>query len=673
MRLCVEPSSQHHQHLATHSAAAAAAAPRQHQSPELLTLRDRTGLEDLFRALQTQDSILLHKAFIEWTSVLADPSSPFHDAAVRQAQELSGPSFSEILRSLDPMASEKHDVAHGLNLTPGHTQFTNASALVDEFGVRRRHRQLLRGMQALMQARSESRHSLTTADYEVLIRCAGISVDLLAAKRFWNAMAGQGLQESRTAKTWTEFIKSRFMTEPAYYQFDRSRVAVMARDLYSNRETLPSANLKRMDNMRLSINALKMEPWNRRVDEPDEDLRRVFRRKTDFRSYRAHWIRGLYYGHEIDTELLSVSLIAFARSSSLRSIKEFIFKSYYGIHIDEQSVPGRIEISGGIDLPADSPIRPNERFLSAIVDALGSMSHIALGMKLLDFVSRRYDVPIPRETWSNLLNWTYLCASKPFKPLRRLHGDFPSTATSAADVRLVWDVMTSEPYNIAPTFEDYDIYIKTLISQRAFGRALGLIRGHILPAYEHVVQEHQLAVQDEVLQNGIAPSGTATQQAARLEAQTYKEYLHHHISSWFDRLLKTASANKGHREGDVMKTMIPNLVVEFGDFFHHQIQYRTAQGVVRIHRPEAFRRFEWKARWRKTLPQKKAGIHAYRVEGSDQPDFAYPLVPTMKIFEWRRQAKPRMEHLGKAPEEAKGKKKEAPHEWWDRLEDELML
>ncbi|KAK2592546.1 hypothetical protein QQS21_009761 [Conoideocrella luteorostrata] len=651
-------------HLATHGTHAATA-PKQHHFAEFLPPRDRTELDDVLAAVQSQNPDQVYNAFLLWTDVLSNPSSPLHDAAVRQAQELPGPSFSEILRILDPMRSAGHDVAQGLNVTQGQAQFTNAGRLVDEFGVRKHHRQLLRGMQVLLEVRDGSQHGLTVADYEVCLRYAGAAVDYQATKSFWSAMPGNGLQESRSAKTWTEFIKSRFMTEPTYYQFDRSRVAVMARDLYSNHSPLPMATLKRMDRMRLSINALKKEPWNRRKDEVDEDMRRLFRRRIDFRGYKGHWIRALYYGHEVDEELMCTSLIAFARSSSLHSMKTLIFKNYYDITIDEETDPGNTHISGGAELPANSPIKPTSRLLNAIVEAFGSISHIPLGMKLVDFVSRRYNIPIPHETWSNLLNWTYLCASKPFKPMRRLHGDFISTVTTTADVREVWNVMTSEPYHVAPKFDDYDIYIKTLLAQRSFGQALALIRSHILPFYQDVIDDYEIAVQDEILQNDLGPCPQATHR--RNQAELYKDYIHHRISSWFDKLLKTASSNKGHRDGAVMKTMIPNLLIEFGDFFPHQIRYRTAQGVVQMDRPEATRRFTWTKQWRETLPQKKAGIHVRDIEGSDQPDFDYPQIPVIKVLEWQRRPKPRMTRFGKAPKDAEARR------WWDRLEEELML
>ncbi|KAG6009097.1 hypothetical protein E4U54_008605 [Claviceps lovelessii] len=678
--------------------------------------RTRTELDDVLIAVQRRQPDQVYEAFRVWTRILADGTEKEHEAAVRRAQELPGPSLSEILRSLDPLlfGGKQNDITHGLNLTPGLAQFTDVSKLVTRFGVRHRHRRVVRGMKTLLAVRSRSKPGLTTADHEVMLRCAGAAADYQASKTMWSKMAASGLQDSRTVKTWTEFIKARFRTEPTYYQFDRSRVAVMARDLYSNREPVSMATLKRMDGMRMSMNAMKREPWNRRTDEIDEDARRLLRRRADFRGYKGHWVRALYYGHDVDEELVCASLIAFARSSSLHAIKTLIFETFYGIHIDQQSEPGNPSISGGNELPPTSPLRPTPRLLNAIVEAFGPMSHIPLGMKLLDFVSRRYDVTIPPETWSNLLSWTYVCASKPFRPLRRLHqGDSPSvsitTSTTAADVRAVWNAMTSEPYNITPTFQDHDILIKTLLIQRSLRHALAVIRNDIMPLHQRARSDHELAIHDEILQNDLELSSPhATRR--RAQAALHKDYIRHHISSWLDRLLKVASANSGYRNHSFTKTTIPDLLLEFADFLPPRIRYRTAQGIVQLRRPEFDTapsptapavaaaamppRFTWHKTMRETLPQKMAGIYARDDPDVHRPEFAYPAVPVMKLLEWQRVPRRRLRALGRAPKaplkmkDGGGRRGKRPpwrpgdgvvmpragvRRWWSKVGEEMMM
>ncbi|RFU77648.1 mitochondrial atpase expression domain-containing, partial [Trichoderma arundinaceum] len=336
---------------------------QRHLFSELMPPSVRPELELLLESIQKRDMSRISWEFTAWTDILSDVNLPYHEAAVREARELPGSTFSEILRSIDPLLSPEVDIAHGLNLTQGHAQFTFPGMLLNQFGVRKVHHGILQGVRTLIAIRSEasSPHRLTPADYEMAMRCAGAAVDYQQAKAFWVAMAAQGLQDSRTSKSWSDFIKARFMVEPAYYQFDRSRVAFLARDLYSNHNPLPMSTVKRLDNIRFSVNALKREPWNRRSDELDEDMRRLLRRRVGYKSFKNHWIRGLYYGHEMDEELLCTSMIAFARSSSVYSIKKMILENYYGIIVtdgDASRQPADVRISGGRDFPPNSPLKP---------------------------------------------------------------------------------------------------------------------------------------------------------------------------------------------------------------------------------------------------------------------------------------------------------------------------
>ena len=649
--------------LATHSA------PRVEKPhfAEFLPPRQFTEIDVLLRSMQAQDHARMRRAFAKLTDVLADPESEAHESAVKQIQELSAATFSEILRSVDPLTST-HDLAHGLNITMGDSQYTNARKLVDEFGVRTHHRNVLEGMQLLFQIRSTSGKELLPTDYEVLMRCAGAGVDYQTTKDFWAAMASSGQQRLRTSKTWTEFIKARFLTDPLYYQYDRSRVAVLPRHQYSGRSPMPMATVKRLDKMRLSMNALKAEPWNRRYDEVDEDLRRLFRRRGDFRAYNSHWIRALFYGHEMDEELLCVSMIAFSRSSSLHRIKTLILETFYGIQIQESESkePDEVAITGGHDIPQGSPLRPTVQFLNAIVEAFGSMSQISLGTKLLLFVSSRYDIPIPAETWSNLLNWTYLCQSKPYQRMRKIQGGFASTTVGAADVFRIWDTMTSPPYNIQPTFADYSVYIKTLIAQRFLSHALTAITTHAIPHYRTVAAAHEAALRDEILQTSAAGHTPARAATRRQRAEVLKDHTYTRISHMFTQLLKSASALQTYRKGPSSGIFFPDLIRDYAEFLPPTVKYRTAQGIAELDRVDADAEARYEGRkhtWRTTLPQKLGGYVARQFEGSDQPNFPYPMARQMRVGGWKRVPKRRAAVLGVAGEER----------WREKVENEFAL
>lgn len=623
-----------------------------------------THLDLLLRGIQRRDRPQILSNFHQWTTSLVDTDNA---AALDELAQLPIPTFSEILRWIDPVENSSHDVAHGLGISIGQLQFTNADWLVDDYGVRAQHRAVLKAMKILVEARLECGKPLMVVDYQVLMRCAGAAADLAAAADFFGAIAKNGLQARRNTATWTEFMKARFMVEPIYYQYDRSRVAVMASQTYTAHERCVQADFWRMERMRLSINALRALPFNRRPERPSQDLRMWLRNKTGFKSARAHWIRSKLYGVLLDEEMLCTTMVAFARASSMVGIRGVVLQRGFRISLFENSKTGEISIAGGKRFRPGSPREPTERFLNAIVESFGSMSRVNTGLKLLVYVSQRYSIPIPHKTWSNLLNWAYVCASKPFQPQRRLQGRWPLNVVGPKDIRKIWSIMTSKPYEVEPAFDDYGVYVKALVITRCFFSALDVIRDYAIPYYRRLEQEHQQIVSDDILQ------GVSTPSHRRTEIEVRKEYVWFHIASWVTKIVRTASKNKKQRQGRFMKVILPNLIIEFDEFLHDQIRYRTAQGHVCLNRPVVDKRFDWVREFRDVLPADAGGIMIRRkleeleVNTRDS-DFVWPQVIPMKVLEWRRKPRQRERALGLAPESTDVKARE----WWKNLEDELM-
>lgn len=571
---------------------------------------------------------------------------------------MSSATFSEVLRNLDPISHNELDAAHNILISQGLARFSDAGKYVDEFGVRHHHRELLQGVQLLLGIRRHAGQGLSATDYEILIRIAGTAVDQHAAKKFWNVMVGDDLRDARTSRTWNEFIKARFMTEDSYYQFDRSRVAVMARDLYRNLAPMPMQSLKKLERMRLALNANMQQPFNRRRDEPEEDIRRLMRHRRDYRGYNSHWIRAQFYGHEMNEDLLCTSLKAFARSSSLTAIKDLILKPYYNIEIADGEVEGTYAISGSRNFPPHHPLRPTTALLDAIIDSLGAISHVSLATQLVQHLSQVYSIPITHATWSNLLNWTYLNASAPFSTMRKAAGDYSSTAVSSADVLATWDAMAAA--NITPSIDDYHIYLKALIVQRATPKALAILREHLIPHHDTLTAAHDAALADEVLQAAASPEPVPLASRRRARAALLKDEAHYRIATALAALLQSISAQRTSRHA--AQTTVPHLVAEFDRFLPKRVRYRVAQGTVELDRPwaEEFKIDHWRQRVRATKPAKLAGFHA-RGEGSDQPDFAYPVAPSMKVLEWEPVPRKRMGPVTRPEHNA---------DWWKALEEE---
>lgn len=630
----------------------------------------QTPLDLLLQAIQQRDTSQFLPRFLAWTETLAVTEDNVQDVqtAHEELQKLPVATFSEILRSIDPIANPEQDIAHGLVLNRGRMMLTNAAIIVDEYGVRKKNRALLDAVTMLYEARVGCEIPLLLHDYEVLLRCAGAASDVQAAIRFFGAISKHGLARERNTSTWIEFIKARFLTEPMYYQWNRANVAVLARQTYSNLQPYEPKALWRMERMRLSQNALIGLPLNRVPGKERQDLRMWLRRKRKFRSYYDHWVRSTLYGVLVNEELLCTSMIAFARSSSLANIKGIILRQHFAILINEDHATGEVTIRGGKDFRPGNPREPTVRLLHAIVEAFGTMSRIPTGLKLLVFVSNRYNIPIPHETWSNMLNWAYVCASKPFSTMRKLQGNYAVNRADHNQVCEIWKIMTSKPYKVKPTIDDYSCYIKALIKGQKLVTAIAIIRQEVVPWYRELEEEHHQNVFEEMLQGQTSPS------QRRLQIETKKEYAWYHINTWFREILEAASDKKAYRNGLFMQVKIPALIEEFSDFFHDTISYRTALGYVGIRRPNVVKRADWYQETRKMLPQVLGGMIVRKIDETNEnfspgdPETDWPEAAQFNLVRWQRRYRPRVRAEGLPPEAGDVNARE----WWKTLEEELI-
>ncbi|KAF9768868.1 hypothetical protein IL306_013786 [Fusarium sp. DS 682] len=641
--------------------------------PEEASTYRPTPLDVLLRAIRCQDIGRVLPAFQTWVVSLVNDDIQIANVALQELAELPVATFSEILRALDPVANKHLDVAHGIAISPGEMQFTNACHLVDEFGVRHQHRLVLNAMKILTQARRDAGRKLVLSDYEILIRCAGAAGDIADAAFFFGLITRHDLGPKRTTATWNEFLKARYMTDPVYYQYHRQRVLYKPREGYRLFFRTELNNVWRLESLRHSQNALRAIPFNRQRHRLWADNMLWMRKKTGFQSYFAHWRRSKDTGVLLNEELLCTSLIAFARSGSFQHMRGIVLKRGFGIGLKEHRRSGTFTVNGRKTFRPGNPRAPTERLLNAIVEAFGSMMRIRLACQLLIHVSNSYNIPIPRETWCNLFNWAYVCGAKPNQRQRRFMGNFPtSSKVNSSVVTEIWDTMTSEPYNVKPSFENYINYINVLIFKHRFSEALDMIRNHAVPHYRLLEKQHLQNVFDEVLQEVSEPSHR------RITIETQKDHMWYQIAKCLENLLNTASKDSRRRNGKFATTAVPHIVTDFSEFLHDQIRYRTSQGYVCLERTVEVPRFKWTKEIRTTLPQLKGGLEtqAMASRGLIEEEETYegrmenwPRDREMRIIDWKRKPQPRTRAMGPAPESTDVNARE----WWKNLEDELMM
>ncbi|KAF4119787.1 hypothetical protein GMORB2_4453 [Geosmithia morbida] len=635
-------------------------------------------------------------AFLRWTDALRDASSPCHDAAVSQLANLPSPVLSEVLRSVDPIVNPDLDIAHGLTVSQGHAQVTDVGKLMDRFGMRLHHVRVLQGVMAILHLRERQQHeqqpsgphgredgrrhyfALRPADFDAMLRCVGAAVDFRAAVAVFGAMHDHGLTSLRTTRTWIEFLKARYLLDPTYYQFDRARVAVDPRDVLTGRDLSAAADrhdsVTRLDRIRLSVNAFQREP------------------------FWSHLVRQQSYPNMATEELLCADMVGLARSNDRQAILGRILADQYGILVDDDEAR---PITGGRDFLPGSPLRPTPRLMAALVESLGSMAEVSLAMQLVDFVSRRYGLPIPRDVWSSLLSWTYVGASKKLRRMRRIHPTGRDAHVDTRDVLHVWRVMVSEPYAVEPSFEDLDVHIRSLIITRRVRRAISLIRHSAVPYHDSLVTEFETALFDEILLKDAAsfsPSSSSSSSSTiskaihrRRQLETKKDHVANRMAIWLDDILRTTSQVSRLRRSTVTTALIPNLVRDFPHLFYRGVRYRTATGEVSIRHVD---REASRCRWasmdeveRRVLPA-KLGSHLVGLDAVDRhgnprampgvgpafvenPDFEWPVVEPLRVLQRRRTPRTRIADVACPP--VKGAAQADRRRWWGDVKMQLMM
>lgn len=106
-----------------------------------------------------------------------------------------------------------------------------------------------------------------------------------------------------------------------------------------------------------------------------------------------------------------------------------------------------------------SPIYPTDRLLFAVAHAFGTNSNFPAAMRLVDFISRSYDVPVPEYVWLELCQRGFIQTR--FKTMRRCRG--PRQDEIEPDLLLqTCAAMMSAPHNVMPTIDVYRIMAKTI-------------------------------------------------------------------------------------------------------------------------------------------------------------------------------------------------------------------
>lgn len=174
------------------------------------------------------------------------------------------------------------------------------------------------------------------------------------------------------------------------------------------------------------------------------------------------FVHMIEQGIMADASAFSLLMTALAKEGDQAGVKS-VLKQVWDIDADSpDDVDEDPQRPNG--LACESPLYPNEQVVWTIADIFGSNNDIPAALRVIDYVSRRYSVPISTRVWGVLLEWTYVLSQR--RSSKAVSGlDWSGIAQGQLPLRSVeslWNTMTSEPYGIEPTIDMYDRYIRNL-------------------------------------------------------------------------------------------------------------------------------------------------------------------------------------------------------------------
>ncbi|KAK1992122.1 hypothetical protein LX36DRAFT_662722 [Colletotrichum falcatum] len=536
-------------------------------------------LAHVLRAVQSQDTSKILRG------VVALAHHPQQIRVADALRNLPPTAFSAIVRSLDPSrVGPKTDAAHGLRIPSGLAQFSSVASVADQYGIRKIYTRTFHALRSLFDLRSYHGSSPSQADHVVLLRCAGAASDFEAAKAIWRgAMKEDPLTNPKDGLVIAEYFKSRFLTDPTYTQNDLARFRVRPRNMARNRKGFDQTKLLwPLEKLRLSISSRKRDRFGRAPWLPTHDMHRLVSLPAPVRRLQGYAKRERKV---VDEEFYCAYLLASARAGSFRDMIGLLWRTWK-IKITDLRDHRAADITGGLGREKLSPLLwPTERLLHGIVQSFGCTGHVILARKLMMYISRRWQIPIPSSSWSALLEWTYILSSKPASQEWKIIGD-PNRIIRADEVLSLWETMNGEPFRVHVGLHETDIYVKSLISARRPDEAWEAIR-HACAEYDVLCQDVEQALFESLYPS---PPPASIDRHRRLKARQHMTW--YTIQNWCQQWLRQTSKSLRHRP-HLAPQIIPQFVGEFHGFLPDPITYTTNGGTVRIANTETNKKTRW--------------------------------------------------------------------------------
>ena len=503
------------------------------------------GADPLYSALRVGDPHMVLKALVNM--IKYDGEGYTSDIL----ETVPSTTFSEILRLLDPSHFVSRLMELHREIGPKTAQHLNLPQ--NEWGYLRFCKIFLIQVNKILQVRAQ-RHPLSTSDMRYLLKCARAVGSSESAHAIWRSMTSiygknPGKRIIPDAECYNHYLASKCWADS--FNSDRR---------YKLR-VIPS---------RLNLRTWSVPPHGYQGHRVGPEGGIKAQASEIFRQMVQSGIPG-------NEETFCLMMVALAREGDVAGISN-ILQRVWGIDADAVLTKSESEVPHPNFYPSESPFFPSEKLLFTLAHVYGINNTIPTALRLVDYVSRQYNVPIPLRVWNELMQWTYVTSvSRRGKNPETNNEDLKTGQLGADAVSSLWDTMTMAPYNVEPTMEMHDRLITSLLRRDRYGEAQVRIKDAYRANRKYINHLSSLlrAYQASLPHSPGHAKRCRDVYMSRLRVRRNRQYIRRWVKLW----IRTGS--KKMRFNETFCTQdLPNFLKQWERFLPARVRYSVANGDV---------------------------------------------------------------------------------------------
>jgi hypothetical protein len=469
-------------------------------------------------------------------------------------QTIPSNTFSEILRCLDPQHFVSRYGRFHKEISQTYAQVMGLPS-VTRSGYHRFNTIFLSQIHGTIKARQRDQ-PLSLSDYRYLLKCARLTGNIKASQDIWMSMTAVATSGQRSPVT------------PDGECFNHYLATMTLSDstsphLKNRLRVIPDNFIPR---------SWPMPPYTLRGHRAGPDNGIKANVSQIFRQMVKAGVPG-------DEETFCLMMMGFAREGDTVSVGSTL-RRVWSVDVDALISADESGIQPVKPYALDSPFYPSAKILHTISHAYGINNDVPTALRVVDYVSRQYNIRIPTSVWNELLEWTFVLSK------RRYGGRVKDDGTSIGQLPReamsnIWATMTSAPYYVVPTMEMYDRYVRNLLHRQRYGEARTVMSAARALHIRHV---HTLSRQHIILKSTLQPGHPVSEnrmrdlQFSRMRVMRNREY----IKRWIRLLIAGASFQLKYHPNWSARDL-PDLLREWKLFIPKRVEYPIATGRVRFY------------------------------------------------------------------------------------------